>query len=106
MSFLIHNTTPSTERLVRTLFWTLWVLTVVFTAYALAVESFGVGLFLEKDVPRRYMLGEAQMAGGLGSLAAIGLAVVCAFIRSWSGPLFRLGIATLALWVVYLTIER
>lgn len=107
MNLRIHSVSPSTERFVRTLFWTLWVLTIVFTAYALAVESFGVGLFLsDEHVPKLYMRSEARVAGALGSLSAIGLAVVCAFIHRWCRPLLRLGFAALAFWLFCLTIPR
>ena len=107
MSFSIHSVSPSTERLVRTLFWTLWVLTVGFTAYALVVESFGVGLFLsDEHVPKLHMRGEARLAGVLGSLSAIGLAVLCAFIHRWSRPLLRFGFGALAPWLLYLAIPR
>lgn len=107
MNLPIHSVSPSTERLVRTLFWTLWVLTVAFTAYALAVELFGVGLFLsDEHVPKLHMRGEARLSGALGSLSAIGLAVVCAFIHRWSRPLLGLGFAALAFWLAYLAIPR
>jgi hypothetical protein len=107
MSSPIHSALPSAERLVRTLFWTLWVLTVVFTAYALAVESFGIGLFLhDQHVPKLHMRGEAHIASALGSITALGLAIVCAFVGRWSRPLRRFGVAALAFWLFYLAIPR
>ena len=107
MSLPIHSASPNTERLVRTLFWTLWVLTVALTAYALAVESFGVGLFLrDEHVPKLHMRGEAHLASALGTVTAIGLAVVCVFIGRWSRALRRLGFAALGFWLFYLAIPR
>ena len=58
MRFPIHNVIPSSERLIRTLFWTFWTLTVASTAYGLIVESFGIGLFLpNQGAPKFHMLG-------------------------------------------------
>ena len=104
MSFPIHRTSPSTERLVRTLFWTLWVLTIVLMGYALAVESLGLGLFLhDQHVPKLHMRGEARIASALGSMTALGLAVVCAFVGR---PLRRLGFVVFSCWLFYLAIPR
>ena len=107
MSFPIHSAIPNTERLVRTLFWTLWVITVAVTAYALCVESFGIGLFLRDDhAPKLHMRGEAHLAGAVASFAAIGLLAATFIIGRWSRTLRRLGITALLFFLFYLAIPR
>ncbi len=107
MKSLIHLTLPSAERLVRTLFWTFWSLTVVLTAYGLAVESLGIGLFLrDQHVARLHMRVEAHLASALVGVTAVGLAFVCAIVGRWSRLLRSIGFAALAFWLFYLAIPR
>jgi len=73
---------PNAERLVRTLFWTFWVLTVALAAYGLAMEFFGLGLFLDSQVPKLHMRGEARLARMLSTGTALSSAIVCGFTRS------------------------
>ncbi len=87
------------------MFWTLWVLTVALTAYGLAVELFGIGLFLrDQHVPKLHMRGEADLASAFSSITAVGLAIVCAFIGSRA--LRGLGLAACCFWLFYLAIPR
>ncbi len=98
---------PSAKRVVRTVFWTLWIFTVAFTAYGLAVESLGIGLFLHGDhAPKWHMRGEARLASSLSIVSALALAVTCFFIRRQSRPLWWAGLAALAFWFFYLAIPR
>ncbi|MEZ0275992.1 MAG: hypothetical protein ACAH88_13885 [Roseimicrobium sp.] len=107
MSVLAHIASSNTERLVRTAFWTLWVLTVAFTAYALAVETFGVGLFLrDQHAPKLHMRGEAYFANILSIAAVFGLAIASAFIGRWSRPLRYLGFAAITFGLFHLAIPR
>ena len=94
------------ERLVRTLFWTLWGITVAATTYALCVELFGIGLFLDDPAPKLHMRGEAHLAGAVASFAALGLLVATILIGRWSYALRRLGIASLLFFLFYLAIPR
>ena len=95
------------ERLVRTAFWTLWGLTVALTTYGLAVELFGVGLFLrDEPVLKLHMRGEAHLATTLASVTAIGLAFVSLYVGRWSRSLCRLGFAALAFWLFYFSMAR
>ncbi len=99
---------PSRERLVRTLFWTLWVMTAALTLYAWGVASFGIGMFLQDApwVPKLHMRAEVRIAETLSLVTAIGLAMITAIIGRWSRPLSRLGLVPLALWFLYLCIPR
>lgn len=104
MSLPFHRYSPSRERLLRTAFWTLWGLAVSLTAYALVVETFGLGLFLpDQHVPKLHMRAEAHVACVLGGTAAFGVAGICLFV---STPLRLLGFAAFAFWLFYLSISR
>ena len=86
----------NTERLLRTLFWTMLTLTVAFTVYGLAVEFFVVGLFS----------GEAGPVRILSSVTAAGLTLVCAFIARSRLPRRLPAIAALLLWLFYIGLPR
>jgi hypothetical protein len=106
MRLPIYNTVPSSESLIRTLFWTFWVLTIALIGYGLAISSFGVGLFLEEGTPKLHMRYEVRVAEFLGGLSAVGLLVVCVFLPRGSRVLRNLGLAALAFWLFYLAIPR
>ena len=98
---------PSSERLVRTIFWTLWIITVSATAYALCVESFGIGLFLQNSfAPKLHMRGEAHLAFVVSFFAIIGLMVASISVARWSRSLWRFSFAALAFWLFYFAIPR
>ncbi|WP_395742120.1 hypothetical protein [Prosthecobacter sp.] len=107
MTLPIHRVIPRRERLARTVFWTLWIATVVSTVFALCVELFGIGLFLHDDhAPKLHMRGEARMANAINSAAAIALAIVTVIIGRWSRTLRRLGIAALLFFLFHLAIPH
>jgi|688.fasta_scaffold1744696_1 hypothetical protein len=106
MRLPIHNTVPSSESLIRTVFWTLWVLTVALTAYALAASSYGVGLFLDIRTPKLHMRYEVRVAEFLSFLCASGLLVVCLSLPQASRALRYLGWAALGFWLFNLSITR
>ena len=105
MSLPFHRYSPSRERLVRTAFWTLCVVSL--TAYALVVETFGLGLFLpDQHVPKLHMRTEPRVAFMLSLIAGVSMFGINSFV---SAPSRRLGsavLAALAFWLVYLAIPR
>jgi hypothetical protein len=96
---------PSSERLVSTIFWTLWISTVSATTYALCVEFFGVGLFLKNSF-KLPMPGEAHMAFVVSTFAIIGLMVTSISVARRSRSFWRLSLAAFAFWLFYLSIPR
>lgn len=99
---------PSREHLVRTLFWTLWVMTAALTLYAWGVASFGIGMFLQDGpwVPKLHMRTEVRIAEMLSLVTSIGLAMITAIIDRYSRSLSLLGLVPLGLWFLYLCIPR
>ena len=107
MSSPLHSSFPKFKRLIRTVFWTFWLITVTATVYGLCVESFGIGLFLRNDhAPKLHMRGEARLADKLSLFAGTGLLVVTVIISRWSRPLRFLGIAALLFLFFKLSITR
>jgi hypothetical protein len=83
------------------------VLTIALTGYALAIESFGIGLFLQNDpAPKLHMRGEAYVIGSLSCYSALGLGIASILIGHWSIELRRMGYIAIAFWLFYLSIPR
>ncbi len=105
MRFPILGGIPSSKQLVRTVFWTLWLITIALTSYAFCVETFGNGLFLRDDPgPKLHMRGEVHLAFVVNTSALVGLTIVT--LISWSIPLVRLCLAAILYFGCYLAIPR
>lgn len=107
MSFPFHRSLPGRERLILTAFWTLWVLAVFLTAYALAVESFGIGLFIpDQHVPKLHMRAEARVACVLSGTAVFGMLGISLFVSAPSRSLKAAVFFAFAFCLFYLAIPR
>ncbi len=93
---------PSDEQLLRTVFWTLWVIVVVFTSYGFAAEFFGLSIFGNGDMPRYHMGVEAEIVSGVACYATLMLGVTSCCIRCFSRALFRLGLLACAFLLFYI----
>jgi hypothetical protein len=106
MSSLEFHITSSAERLLRTAFWTLWVVVVVFTSYGYAAEFFGLSLFGRGYAPKYHMGAEAHVIGTISLFAMLMLAATSLGIRRFSRTLFRLGILACAYQFIDILIPR
>ena len=103
---MIENA-PNFERLIRTAFWTLLVLTVILTSYGFIVEEFGFGLFLRDDpAPKLHMRGEAHIASALSLAATLGLFIASMMVRRWSRVLPGVGFTGCAIGLWYCRLPR
>ena len=86
------------ERLVRTAFWTLWVLTLTILSGARSAEVI--------NNPQGSMSVEARTLDILSCFAVAGLVLVSLLVGHWSRWLRRLGWVAVAFWLVYMAWPR
>ena len=100
-------TRPSGERLLRTAFWALWVITVGSIAYAIAAEMFGLSIFYPRFPYKFHVFTiEYPVLGTITSSATFMLAVTTAFVWRLAPRLRKFGIAACILELFYISIPR
>jgi hypothetical protein len=88
------------ERILLTVFWTFFVLTVALPAYALATDI-AWGYF-----PAGIYRPEAEIASALASRTVCGLFVMSLLFARKNRVILRIGLAGCAWWLVLLSIPR
>ncbi len=98
---------PSGERLLRTVFWALWFITVGSIAYAIAAEMFGLSIFYQ-NFPYKYHVCtiEYPVLRAITSNASFMLAVVTAVVWRLAPGLCKYGIAACILELFYVSFPR
>ena len=94
------------ERLLRTAFWTLWLITVGSISYGLAAEMFGLSIF-QPGYPYKYNLSiEYHVLGTVTSIATLMLAVATVAVWRSAPRLRKLGIGACMFQLFYISIPR
>jgi len=98
---------PSGERLLRTVFWSLCVVTVSSIAYGIAAEMFGLSIFYP-SIPYKYHVFtiEYPVLAAITSSATFMLAITTAFVWRLAPRLRKFGIGACILELLYTSIPR
>ena len=94
------------ERLLRTAFCTLWLITVSSVSYGIAAEMFGLSIF-QPSYPYKYNLSvEYHVLGTVTSIATLMLAVTTVAVWRSAPRLRKLGIVACILQLFYISMPR
>lgn len=100
------TSSPSRERLLRTIFLTVWMLTVTLSALGFATELIGVRWLPASDAdPKLHMTDEAYLARRMSTFTAVALGLACFLVRRSSRRLLA-GIVALLIGFAYIGLPR
>ena len=106
-SYIEFLSRPGAERLPRTIFWTLWAISVASITYAIAAEMFGLSLFYPNFGSKYHVFTiEYPVLGAITSNATIMLAFTTAVVWRLAPRLRKFGIAACILELFYVSIPR